>query len=122
MRSESVKFVRLIKSLRAKSNKNFFRILIIDDDNELYEMATEFLYPEGFVVGAVNEGESGLQQALSGEHSLIILDVMLPGMSGFELLQNLGKTSSIQVLMLTARSEDIDRILGLEMGGRGLSV
>jgi two-component system response regulator CpxR len=92
------------------------KILLIDDDSELCEMLTEFLQPEGFYVEAVYEPYRGLKRGLSGEHFLIILDVMLPGMTGFELLQKLRKTSSIPVLMLTAKGEDIDRILGLEMG------
>jgi len=92
------------------------KILLIDDDSELCEMLTEFLLPEGFYVEAVYEPHKGLKRGLSGEHFLIILDVMLPGMTGFELLQKLRRTSSIPVLMLTAKGEDIDRILGLEMG------
>ncbi len=92
------------------------RILLIDDDSELCEMLTEYLQPEGFDIEAVYEPHGGLRRGLSGEHFLIILDVMLPGMTGFELLKKLRQTSSIPVLMLTAKGEDIDRILGLEMG------
>jgi len=92
------------------------QILVIDDDKELCELLREFLQPEGFVVETVNEPHSGLQRALSGEHCLVVLDVMLPGMTGFELLRHLRISSQIPVLMLTARGEDIDRILGLEMG------
>jgi len=92
------------------------RILVIDDDKELCELLSEFLQPEGFVVETVNEPHSGLQRALSGEHCLVVLDVMLPGMTGFELLRSLRISSQVPVLMLTARGEDIDRIVGLEMG------
>ena len=92
------------------------QILVIDDDKELCELLSEFLQPEGFVVETVNEPHSGLQRALSGEHCLVVLDVMLPGMTGFELLRNLRISSQVPVLMLTARGEDIDRIVGLEMG------
>ncbi len=92
------------------------QILVIDDDRELCELLVEFLQPEGFDVETVNEPHDGLQRALSGEHCLLILDVMLPGMTGFELLRTLRKSSQIPVLMLTARGEDIDRIIGLEMG------
>ncbi len=92
------------------------QILVIDDDKELCELLSEFLQPEGFVVETVNEPHSGLQRALSGEHCLVVLDVMLPGMTGFELLRNLRISSQVPVLMLTARGEDIDRIIGLEMG------
>lgn len=92
------------------------RILVIDDDKELCELLVEFLQPEGFNVETVHEAHGGLRRALSNEHCLVILDVMLPGMTGFELLRNLRISSQIPVLMLTARGEDIDRIIGLEMG------
>lgn len=92
------------------------QILVIDDDKELCELLVDFISPEGFVVETVHESHVGLQRALSGEHCLVILDVMLPGMTGFELLRTLRGSSQIPVLMLTARGEDIDRILGLEMG------
>ncbi len=92
------------------------QILVIDDDKELCELLSEFLGPEGFIVETVHEPHRGLLRALSGEHWLVVLDVMLPGMTGFELLRSLRKTSRVPVLMLTARGEDIDRIIGLEMG------
>ncbi|MCF6186547.1 MAG: response regulator transcription factor [Desulfobulbaceae bacterium] len=92
------------------------QILVIDDDKELCELLREFLGPEGFIVETVHEPHRGLLRALSGEHRLVVLDVMLPGMTGFELLRSLRKTSRVPVLMLTARGEDIDRIIGLEMG------
>jgi two-component system response regulator CpxR len=76
----------------------------------------EYLEPQGFSVETVNEPYNGLQRALSGEHGLLILDVMLPFMTGFELLRNLRISSQLPVLMLTARGEDIDRIVGLEIG------
>jgi two-component system response regulator CpxR len=92
------------------------QILVIDDDKELCELLIEFLQPEGFEVEIIHEAHEGLQRALSKEHCMVILDVMLPGMTGFELLRYLRRSSQIPVLMLTARGEDIDRILGLEMG------
>jgi two-component system response regulator CpxR len=92
------------------------RILLIDDDHELCELLIELLQPEGFTVETTPEPHNGLKRALSGEHLLIILDVMLPGMTGFELLQQLRKSSAIPVLMLTAKGDDIDLILGLELG------
>ena len=92
------------------------KILVIDDDQELCAMLVEFLQPEGFFVETVYESHQGLARARTGEHELIILDVMLPGMTGLELLRSLRNSSQIPVLMLTARGEDIDRILGLEMG------
>jgi two-component system, OmpR family, response regulator CpxR len=92
------------------------RILVIDDDIELCELLTEYLQPEGFHVETVNQSEPGIDRALSGEHSLVVLDVMLPKMSGFEVLRRIRSSSNIPVLMLTARGEEIDRIVGLEMG------
>jgi two-component system, OmpR family, response regulator CpxR len=96
--------------------ENMKQILVIDDDKELCELLVEFLEPEGFSVETVHEAHGGLRRALSNEHCLVILDVMLPGMTGLELLRHLRKSSQVPVLMLTARGEDIDRILGLEMG------
>jgi two-component system response regulator CpxR len=92
------------------------RILIIDDDVELCSMIAEYLRPEGFTVEAVHNGERGLQRALSREHDLLLLDVMLPGMNGFDLLRQLRTASDLRVLLLTARGDDVDRIVGLEIG------
>ena len=92
------------------------RLLIIDDDVELCSLLAEFLRREGYSVECVNEGRHGLELALEGGFDLVILDVMLPGMDGFEILKRLRAQSRMPVLMLTARGEDIDRIVGLEMG------
>jgi two-component system response regulator CpxR len=92
------------------------RILVIDDDVELCELLADYLQPEGFEVETVNASETGIDRALSGEHSLVVLDVMLPKMSGFEVLRRIRASSNIPVLMLTARGDEIDRIVGLEMG------
>jgi len=92
------------------------RILVIDDDVELCSLVSEYLEPEGFAVESVYDGERGLDRALSGEHLLVVLDVMLPGMNGFDVLRRLRNTSRIPVLLLTARGEDVDRIVGLEIG------
>ena len=92
------------------------RILIIDDDAELCSLLVEFLAREGFAVECEHAGPRGLERALSGGYGLVILDVMLPGMDGFAILRELRKTSRVPVLMLTARGEDVDRIVGLEMG------
>lgn len=91
-------------------------ILIIDDDSELCDLLSEYLQPEGFAVETTGDSQWGMARALSGEHSLVVLDVMLPQMSGFELLRRLRSASEIPVLMLTARGEEVDRIVGLEMG------
>ncbi len=92
------------------------RVLLIDDDAELGTLLTEFLRREGFSVEVEHEGRSGLAHALNGDSDLIVLDVMLPGMDGFEILRRIRQKSRIPVLMLTARGEDVDRIGGLELG------
>jgi two-component system response regulator CpxR len=92
------------------------KILIIDDDEELCELVAEYLTVEGFETSAVHDGESGLREARKGTFDLAILDVMLPKMSGFEVLRNLREDSALPVLMLTARGDDMERIIGLEIG------
>jgi DNA-binding response OmpR family regulator len=92
------------------------RILIIDDDEELCELVGQFLEPEGFSAEAATDGAAGLERAKSGEHVLIVLDVMLPRMNGLEVLRRLRRVSAIPVILLTARGDDVDRIVGLELG------
>jgi two-component system response regulator CpxR len=93
------------------------RVLIVDDDRELCELVAELLGEEGFEVEVANRSERGLERALSGEHSLVVLDVMMPGMNGFEVLRRLrAQGSGVHVMMLTARGDDVDRIVGLEIG------
>jgi two-component system response regulator CpxR len=92
------------------------RILVIDDDAELCELLKDYFETEGFTVASVHDSSTGVTRALSGDHDFVVLDVMLPGMSGFEVLRSIRAHSQIPVLMLTARGEDVDRIVGLEMG------
>ncbi|HEY6337861.1 MAG TPA: response regulator transcription factor [Candidatus Sulfotelmatobacter sp.] len=92
------------------------RILVIDDDVELCGLVQEYLLAEGFSVESVHDGERGLQRATAGTYLLIVLDVMLPGINGFEVLRRIRATSRLPVLLLTARGEDVDRIVGLEIG------
>jgi two-component system response regulator CpxR len=92
------------------------RILIVDDDVELCKLLAERLGPEGFAIEAVHDGARGLERALSKEHALIILDLMLPGLAGLDVLRRLRAQSPVPVLILTARGEDVERILGLEIG------
>jgi two-component system response regulator CpxR len=93
------------------------RLLIVDDDRELCELVAELLEGEGFEVEVSNRSDEGLARALAGEHSLVVLDVMMPGMNGFEVLRRLrAEGSGVHVLMLTARGDDVDRIVGLEIG------
>jgi len=92
------------------------KILVIDDDSELCELLNDYLSPEGFLVQSVHEGKQGVQTTLEGDFDLVVLDVMLPGLNGFDVLRRIRETSQVPVIMLTARGEDIDRIVGLELG------
>lgn len=92
------------------------RVLIIDDDVELCELLAARMSGEGFELEAVHDGARGLECALSREHSLVVLDLMLPGMGGLDVLRRVREQSPIPVLILTARGEDVDRIVGLEIG------
>jgi DNA-binding response OmpR family regulator len=92
------------------------KILIIDDDEELCDLVSEYLTVEGFEITSVNDGEGGLRMALSGDFDMAILDVMLPKMNGFDVLRNLRAESRLPVIMLTARGDDMERIVGLEIG------
>jgi len=91
-------------------------ILVIDDDVEMTEMLSEYLEPEGFAIELCHDGDSGLKRALRGGCLLVVLDVMLPRMNGFEVLRRLRATSQVPVLMLTARGDSVDRIVGLQAG------
>jgi len=91
-------------------------ILLIDDDMELCTILQGYLARYGFEVITENSGDGGLQRALGGGFAMVLLDVMLPGLDGFEVLRRLRATSQVSVLLLTARGEDIDRIVGLEIG------
>jgi DNA-binding response OmpR family regulator len=109
-------FMRLPQKPSVESDQPIRRILIIDDDVELCELISEFLQPENFLVESVHSGTKGLEVALNGNFDLIVLDVMLPGTRGFEVLQRIRVNSRVPVVMLTARGQDVDRILGLEIG------
>jgi DNA-binding response OmpR family regulator len=95
---------------------NDARILLADDDEELCSLLRDFLVREGFAVDLAHDGEEALRRAYAGGYDAVILDVMLPQRSGLELLRELRRSSKLPVLMLTALGEDIDRILGLELG------
>ena len=96
------------------------RILIIDDDVELCELVVEYLAAEGFVVDMAHNGEAGVPRVLATTPALVVLDVMLPGLGGFEILRRIraahGTSARTPVLMLTARGDEVDRIVGLELG------
>jgi two-component system response regulator CpxR len=91
-------------------------ILIIDDDTELCDLLTDYLGPEGFRVESAHEGELGGELAINRPYDLVILDVMLPGINGFDVLRRIRSRSTVPVIMLTARGDDVDRIVGLELG------
>jgi two-component system response regulator CpxR len=91
-------------------------LLLIDDDAELCALLGEFLKREGFTVECEHEGNRGLERAGQPGVDLVVLDVMLPGIDGFEILRRLRTHSKVPVIMLTARGEDVDRIVGLEIG------
>lgn len=92
------------------------RILIIDDDQELCALLADWLDTEGFSLSCAHDGTSGLEQAINGHFKVIILDVMLPGMNGLDVLRKLRQQCNTPLLMLSARGEPVDRILGLELG------
>ena len=92
------------------------QLLLIDDDTELCAMLGEYLEPEGFTVTALHDGESGARTALSGAFDVVVLDVMMPRLNGIDALRRIRAASSVPVLMLTARGDDVDRIVGLELG------
>ena len=92
------------------------KVLIIDDDAELCALLKEFLEREGFEVFFAHDGAQGLERIAAGGLDLVVLDLMLPGMDGFDLLRELRVSSRMPVLMLTARGADEDRIVGLELG------
>jgi DNA-binding response OmpR family regulator len=91
-------------------------ILVIDDDLEMAEMLGEYLESEGFVTEVCPSGDAGLKKALEGNYRLVVLDVMLPRLNGFEVLRRLRAASQVPILMLTARGEAVDRIVGLQAG------
>src|SRR3954466_1047205 len=92
------------------------QVLLADDDVELAGMLTEYLEREGFAVTALQAGEAAPRLALSGNYSIVVLDVMMPKQDGIETLRRIRQTSRVPVVMLTARGDDVDRIVGLELG------
>ncbi|MDQ7989282.1 MAG: response regulator transcription factor [Candidatus Dactylopiibacterium sp.] len=92
------------------------RVLLVDDDIELTTLLMDYLRQEGFQVDCAHDGETGLARALAGDFAIVVLDIMLPRLSGVEVLNRIRQHSRLPVLMLTARGDDIDRIVGLEQG------
>jgi two-component system response regulator CpxR len=107
--------MKVVGSSAAAPNHGI-RVLLVDDDVELAEMVREYLSREGFALDPETDGMRALDRALSGEYQLTVLDVMLPGVNGFDVLRAIRARSPMPVLMLTARGDDVDRIVGLELG------
>lgn len=93
------------------------KVLLVDDDVELAVMLQEYIGSEGFPVEVRHDGEAGVAAALSGQYAIVVLDVMMPRLNGIEALRRIRAHSQVPVLMLTARGDDVDRIVGLELGG-----
>jgi DNA-binding response OmpR family regulator len=92
------------------------RVLLVDDDRELCQMLTEYLSAEHFEVKSVHDGGDALHELQTNNFEILILDVMLPSVGGFDVLRKLGASYTTPILMLTARGDDVDRIVGLELG------
>jgi DNA-binding response OmpR family regulator len=92
------------------------RVLLVDDDRELCQMLSEYLAAEHFDVKSVHDGGEALAELQAGDFEIVILDVMLPTVGGFDVLRKLGASYATPILMLTARGDDVDRIVGLELG------
>jgi DNA-binding response OmpR family regulator len=93
------------------------RILVIDDDKKLCRLIADYLMPMSYDVSLAHTGPDGVEKATRDQWAAVILDVMLPGMDGFEVLKQIRKTSDVPVLMLTARGDEADRIVGLDRRG-----
>lgn len=92
------------------------RVLLVDDDTELCEMLGDYLRAEGFDVLIEHDAESGVRSALGGDVDAVVLDIMMPGRSGLDALREIRQQSLLPVVMLTAKGDDVDRIVGLELG------
>jgi two-component system OmpR family response regulator/two-component system response regulator CpxR len=92
------------------------KVLLVDDDVELVGLLRDYLEREGFGVATAHDGATGVAAGLSGHHDIVVLDVMMPGMSGIQALTQIRAASAVPVIMLTARGDDTDRIVGLELG------
>jgi len=92
------------------------RLLVVDDDRDLCHLVTQYLEPEGFTLSVVHTGGEGIRTAIEGNYELIVLDVMLPDKKGFDVLREIRQRARTPVLMLTAKGDEFDRVLGLELG------
>ncbi|HYF91322.1 MAG TPA: response regulator transcription factor [Symbiobacteriaceae bacterium] len=92
-------------------------LLLVEDDRDVADAVVMALEDEGWKVEHAADGTTGLKRAQSGDHDLIILDVRLPGLNGFDICRELRRSSTVPVLFLTARGEELDKVIGLELGG-----
>lgn len=92
------------------------KLLLVDDDKALCSLLQNYLAQENFETDTIHDGDTAVAKILDGGYDLVILDIMLPGRSGFEVLKSIRETSTIPVIMLTARGEDVDSVVGLELG------
>lgn len=92
------------------------RVLLVDDDQELGQMLAQYLEPEGFEVELAFDGGSGVSRAVQGGYDVVVLDVMMPVVNGLDALRQIRQQSEVPILMLTAKGDDVDRIIGLELG------
>lgn len=92
------------------------RLLVVDDDRKLCRLIADYLDPMGYDVSAVHTGPEGVQRAIEEAWSAVILDLMLPGLDGYEVLKKIRRQSEVPILMLTSRGDEADRIVGLEIG------
>jgi two-component system response regulator CpxR len=118
MEERSLRAARLWRTMSSVMTEpaNTSHILLVDDDQELGQMVSEFLATEHLLVTVCRSGEQGIDALADTDFDLLILDIMLPGMNGLEVLKDVRQKSDVPVIMLTARGDDIDRIIGLEFG------
>ncbi|MET0070502.1 MAG: response regulator transcription factor [Candidatus Thiodiazotropha sp.] len=102
--------------MRDDANNTLPRVLLVDDDRELLELLNDYLTREGFNVDTASDGNTGVSAALSGRHDIVVLDVMMPEVNGIQALGMIRAQSRLPILMLTAKGDDTDRIMGLELG------
>ena len=105
-----------MQNVKESSKSANSRLLLVDDDRDLCHLIKQYLEPEGFTLSVVHTGVEGAKIAVEGKHELIVLDVMLPDKKGFDVLRDIRQRVRTPVLMLTAKGDEFDRILGLELG------
>src|SRR3984893_6105614 len=108
--------IQTLHNSKGTTQRAIPRLLVVDDDRDLCHLVTQYLEPEGFTLSVVHTGGEGIRTAIEDNHELIVLDVMLPDKKGFDVLREIRQGVRTPVLMLTAKGDEFDRILGLELG------